>query len=255
MDEEEKCEEGAPMWVVTFGDMMSLLLTFFILLLSFAKMEKTRFRVLSSSMKKAFGVQNVSPKYQRQDGRSVVREEFSMPFNASETTGRLKNMAIRQQTRSPQGTVDITVEENHEGVKLTIGEEGIFKSGSADIRPEFFPFMEDLAKLISENRSQIRISAFTDNVPIRSTTFASNDHLSAARAVSVIRYLRMSHSLRAERFEAVPFGPHRPIAPNISRIGRKQNRRLEIKFYKRPLAEWNRVGDEEALAPQPLDAP
>ena len=95
MEEEDKCEEGAPLWVVTFGDMMSLLLTFFILLLSFAKMEKTRFRVFSSSMKKAFGVQNVSPNYQYESGRSVVREEFSMPFNATSIRGNLQVMAER----------------------------------------------------------------------------------------------------------------------------------------------------------------
>ena len=252
MEEEDKCEEGAPLWVVTFGDMMSLLLTFFILLLSFAKMEKTRFRVFSSSMKKAFGVQNVSPNYQYESGRSVVAEEFSMPFNATSIRGNLQVMADRQQRRSPRGTVDIQVEQNHEGVKLTIGEEGIFRSGSADIRPEFFPFMDDLANMISENQAQVRISAFTDNVPIRSQRYASNDHLSAARSVAVIRYLRRSHTFDDSRFEASPFGPHRPLTPNISESGRRKNRRLEISFYKRPLAEWNQADAEQSLAPQPL---
>jgi len=56
MEEEQKCDEGAPGWVVTFGDMMSLLLTFFILLLSFASMEQAKFQVIASSMNKAFGV-------------------------------------------------------------------------------------------------------------------------------------------------------------------------------------------------------
>ena len=70
MEEEEKCEPGAPGWVVTFGDMMSLLLTFFILLLSFAKLEKTRFKVFATSMKAAFGIQNVTPRQSYVTGKS-----------------------------------------------------------------------------------------------------------------------------------------------------------------------------------------
>ena len=88
-EEETKCEPGAPGWVVTFGDMMSLLLTFFILLLSFARLEKTRFRVLSSSLKKAFGVQNVTPKDSYEEGRSPIMQHVSLPFNASEVVDKI----------------------------------------------------------------------------------------------------------------------------------------------------------------------
>ena len=73
-DEEVKCEPGAPGWVVTFGDMMSLLLTFFILLLSFAKLEKSKFKVFAISMQKAFGVDNVTPKQTFKDGRSPAMQ-------------------------------------------------------------------------------------------------------------------------------------------------------------------------------------
>ena len=79
-DESPPCEEGAPGWVVTFGDMMSLLLTFFILLLSFATMEKIKYKVLAGSIQTAFGVQEVSPSFTRPQSRKVVAKEFSMKF-------------------------------------------------------------------------------------------------------------------------------------------------------------------------------
>ena len=79
-DEPPPCEEGAPGWVVTFGDMMSLLLTFFILLLSFATMEKIKYKVLAGSIQTAFGVQEVTPTFTRPQARKVIAKEFSMKF-------------------------------------------------------------------------------------------------------------------------------------------------------------------------------
>jgi chemotaxis protein MotB len=243
-EEEKKCEPGAPGWVVTFGDMMSLLLTFFILLLSFARLEKTRFKVLASSMKKAFGVQNVTPRQTYEDGRSPIMKHFSLPFNSSEVVDQMKNIVARQQSRSPQGKVDIQVDQNNMGVLVTFPFESIFESGSADIRPEVWPMLDDIAKKLKENNAQIRVSAFTDDIPISSAVFASNDHLSAARSVSLVRYLHnTTANLPVERFEAIPFGPNRPIAPNISKINRERNRRVEVLFYTRPSADWKSVKD------------
>ena len=79
-DEPPPCEEGAPGWIVTFGDMMSLLLTFFILLLSFATMETVKYKVLSGSIQVAFGVQEVTPTWTRPQARKIVAREFSNRF-------------------------------------------------------------------------------------------------------------------------------------------------------------------------------
>lgn len=239
-EEEEKCEPGAPGWVVTFGDMMSLLLTFFILLLSFAKLEKTRFKVFATSMKQAFGIQNVTPRESYVTGRSVVKKSFSLPFNATETANQLKNIVKSLQQRSPQGKVDIDVAEKDKGVLMTIPFESMFESGRSDIKPEMQPMLDEISRKLALNKTQVRISAFTDDIPISSKQYASNDELSAARSVSLVRYLLLvaDGQIGKERFETVAFGSNRPIAPNISRINRKRNRRIEILFYTRPEADW-----------------
>jgi chemotaxis protein MotB len=241
-EEETKCEPGAPGWVVTFGDMMSLLLTFFILLLSFSRLEKSRFQAARSSLQKAFGVQNVTPRQSFEDGRSPVMQHFSLPFKASEVVDRLKNIVSSQQSRSPQGKVDIQIDQRNRGVVMTIPYESMFDSGSANLRNEVLLLLDEIAYEIEKHPSQVRVSAFTDNVPIRnSPDFASNDHLSAARSVALINYLRTIVKIPAERFESAPFGPNRPIAPNISQSNRERNRRIEIMFYSRPDAEWKPV--------------
>lgn len=243
MDEEEvKCEIGAPGWVVTFGDMMSLLLTFFILLLSFAKLEKSKFKVFALSMKKAFGVDNVTPRQTFEDGRKSTMQHYSLPFNATEVLDDMKNIVARQETRSPSGKVDIEVDKNMQGVLMTIPYESMFESGSADIKPEVWPMLDDVAKKLRHNSAQVRVMAFTDNIPIKTKEFSSNDHLSASRSVALIKYLMStSERLPSERFESVPFGPNRPITSNMSERSRRRNRRIEVQFYSRPSAEWKSV--------------
>ena len=244
MEEEEKCEPGAPGWVVTFGDMMSLLLTFFILLLSFSRLETSRFKLMSLNIQKAFGVDNVTPRSTFEDGRSATMLHSSLPFQASQVVDQMKNIVARQSTRSPSGKVDIQVAENQQGVLLTIPYESMFDSGSAEIKSEYWSMLDDVAKKLRDNNAQVRISAFTDNIPIRSRDFASNDHLSAARAVSLAKYLMSTtDQIPPERFEVVPFGPSRPITSNMSERSRRRNRRIEVQFYRRPSAEWKSVSD------------
>ena len=254
MEEEEKCEPGAPGWVVTFGDMMSLLLTFFILLLSFAKLEKSRFKVFAIEMKKAFGVDNVTPRQTFEDGRSPTYQFNSLPFNASDTIKDLKNVVEQHRTMSPDGKVDVEVQESDRGVTMTIPLESMFESGSAKIRENVWFLLDGIAKKIQENNAQVRVSAFTDTDPIRSREFASNDHLSAARAVSVVRYLiRTSSSIKpitVDRFESVPFGESRPLVANIGELNRRRNRRIEIQFYQRPNAnKWKPPNTSAPPAP------
>lgn len=241
-EDETKCEPGAPGWVVTFGDMMSLLLTFFILLLSFSRLEKSRFQAARQSLLKAFGVQNVTPRQTFEDGRSPIMQHVSLPFQASQTVDKLKNIVSSQQSRSPQGKVDIQVDQNNLGVVMTIPYESMFDSGSADLKNEILLMLDDVAQEIERNNSQVRVSAFTDDVPIRnSPKFASNDHLSAARSVALVGYLKSMAKVSEDRFESAPFGPNRPIAPNISQSNRERNRRVEILFYARPEAEWKPI--------------
>lgn len=76
-DECPKCEEGLPPWLATFADMMSLLMCFFVLLLSFAEVDATRFRKMAEAMKDAFGVQREIPANEVVKGTSVIMQEFS----------------------------------------------------------------------------------------------------------------------------------------------------------------------------------
>ncbi len=232
LEEEVKCPEGAPGWVVTFGDMMSLLLTFFILLLSFAQMAIVKYNLFTGSVMNAFGIQEVTPMFNRPQGRSIVKKNFSSDFNSRTLLNGMKSSTERQANRTPSGRVDIKVFEDYRGIVISVAEDEMFEPGEADLRPAIWPFLDDVLRAATENGAQIQTEAHTDNRAMRSARFPSNDHLSAARSVAVVRYfLGVDQELQPDRLEAVAYGEHRPKVVNMTQAAMKKNRRIELVFY------------------------
>ncbi|MFN3197561.1 MAG: flagellar motor protein MotB [Bradymonadia bacterium] len=244
MPADEKCPEGTPEWLVTFGDMMSLLLTFFILLLSFAQMEKVKYQMVSGAMMQAFGVQEKVKAFNRPQGHNVVATEFWSTTSKSMMNG-MRTAAKKHARRSAPGTVDVAVFEDYRGIVLQIGEEAMFEKGRSQLRPAVWPFLDEVLEIALKNASFIRVEAHTDSSPIRTAEFPSNDHLSGSRAVSVVRYFQgRAQTLAAglpgdarldpHRMEAVAMGATHPKVPNTFRAGRRRNRRVEIVFEELP---------------------
>jgi chemotaxis protein MotB len=245
-EESPPCEEGAPGWVVTFGDMMSLLLTFFILLLSFATMEKIKYKVLAGSIQTAFGVQEVSPTFTRPQARKVIAKEFSMKFETKTMLDGMKKVEERQTVRTPSGRVDIEIFEDYRGVVVSIGEKHMFQPGKADLRPEIWRFLEEVLDVATDNNAQMQVEAHTDSIPIKTAEFPSNDHLSSARSLAVIEYLvNRRPEIPHARLEAIAAGSTRPRFPNLTARGREQNRRVEMIFYRTPQVYEVRSNGEE----------
>ncbi len=121
--EECECEEGAPAWVVTFGDLMSLLLTFFVLLLSFSRMDSERFKELSGSLKEAFGVQRIVPAFDLPRGVDLVARDFNTTFSAEALEQQIKATVKRLKKELEEGD-----DEAHEG---SIANEGNATAGEA----------------------------------------------------------------------------------------------------------------------------
>ena len=232
MEEEHKCEEGAPGWIVTFGDMMSLLLTFFILLLSFAQIAVVKYKLFTGSVMNAFGIQEVTPLFNRPQGRDIIKKNFSSKYDSRTLLNGMKSSSERHSNRTPSGQVDIEVFEDYRGVVISLAEDEMFEPGQADLRPAIWPFLDDTLGVAVENGAQIQVEAHTDNTPMRGGRFSNNDHLSSERSVAVVRYfLGVDRELKPERLEAVAYGEHRPKVVNMTESGKRKNRRVELVFY------------------------
>ncbi|WP_246344978.1 flagellar motor protein MotB [endosymbiont of Lamellibrachia barhami] len=143
-DDCPKCEEGLPAWLATFADLMSLLMCFFVLLLSFAEMDAIRFKKMAESMKDAFGVQREIPTNEIVKGTSVIKQEFS-PASRKETLMK----EIRQQTTDDTRD-NLDVHDGQQSADEIEVDEAMKAAMLAQIEAEVEQQAEELAGLLKE---------------------------------------------------------------------------------------------------------
>lgn len=231
-----ECEKGAPLWVVTFGDLMSLLLTFFVLLLSFATMEDPkRFEQAVISLRGAFGVLpkdmtmiQINPMPKRMQKASKSAEELA------------RRLRRRLQILGKEEEIDIQYDAQG-GLKISLPNRVLYESAKAELKPEAFQVLNDLGDLLSGLPDAFfEVRGHTDNRPLSTQgSFRDNYDLSFGRADAVARYLNQTGNIAMEQFEIVACGAGQPVSPNITPEGRQANRRVEI--FVRGL-----ISDEEA---------
>ncbi len=252
-------KKGVPAWVMTFADLMTLLMCFFVLLLSFSEMDVAKFKQLSGSMKDAFGVQSEIQVRTIPKGTSVVAQEFSpgkpedTPLNqvrqftidsnrntldaldreskeVEETRDHARRLRMALKEEIEQGSVAIQTE----GMKIIVHimENASFDSGYADVRPEFVPVLAKIAELIDNNSGEVTIAGHTDNVPISNVRFRSNWELSSSRAVSVTHELLKRSTIDAARVTIMGHADTRPRAPNDTPEDRAKNRRVDVSIVR-----------------------
>ena len=258
-EREKKPDPGLPPWVMTFADLMTLLMCFFVLLLSFSEMDVARFKLLSGSMRDAFGVQAIVEARTMPKGTSVIAQEFSpgVPdptalnvinqFTVDSNRSTLDALSRRSQLISEtqdharrirealreeieKGSVAVETEEMK--IIIRILENASFDSGYADVRPSFVPILARIGSLLERNSGMVTVSGHTDNVPIGNDRFRSNWELSTSRAVSVTHELLKTAELQDSRFVVTGHAETQPRAANDSEENRARNRRVEISIVR-----------------------
>ncbi|MDX2452586.1 flagellar motor protein MotB [Desulfosarcina sp.] len=225
------CDKGAPRWVTTFGDLMSLLLCFFVLLLSFSEIDRQKYKQVAGSMEKAFGMQrkrNVadSPRH----GLKMIAKDFDQEAIAT----RVKEFIGKELEENFDALYrkiedDIEIEAKKDQLVIRMMGESTFDSGKAEIKTELKPLILRIGQILtSETAGDIIIAGHTDNVPVTGGPFQSNLKLSIARAATVAQFLLDQTSIDPKRISTMGFGEFRPIADNTTELGRRKNRRVEI---------------------------
>jgi chemotaxis protein MotB len=244
-DDEEEVEEGAPAWMATFSDMATLLLTFFVLLLSFANMDVVQFHEMLGSVREAFGVQfEVEGRFQARSGSLVSIAEGGNPNQSVvEEEEQVRQIQEALEEAGLGGQVD--VEATRRGISLRIRDGVLFGSGSADLSAGGPAVLDVIGVLAQELEHQLAIEGHTDDRPIATRSFPSNWELSAARATAVLRYLA-AHDIARERMSIAGYADTRPIGDNRTDEGRAQNRRVEFIFLQERADAPLTTGDARA---------
>jgi chemotaxis protein MotB len=217
--------------MTTYGDLMSLLLCFFVLLLSFSEMDRQKYKIVAGSMEKAFGMQrkkNVSESPRH--GLKIIAKDFDQESIATRIKAFL-GRELEENFDELYGKIaeDIEIEADNNNVVIRLMGESTFDSGKAQIKPELKPMILRIGQILaSEAAGDIIIAGHTDNVPVKGGPFQSNLKLSIARAATVAQFLLDQNSIDPKRISTMGFGKYRPIADNDTSIGRRKNRRVEI---------------------------
>jgi chemotaxis protein MotB len=230
-----ECEECLPAWLAAFGDLMSLLLCFFVLLLSMSSMDAKKVSEAIGSLSGAMSVLEGGTKTEISKKRIQESTPIESQDETSEAVNRVQQAAndANEMMEKAQGP-EVSVEEAEDGFVIKLPAALLFKPGSAKIEnQDALLFLKRIALIIAElpNELQVSVQGHTDNTnPAPTSPFKDNWELSAARAISVLRELELDGVDPARMF-AAGFAQYRPVATNATAAGREKNRRVELHFY------------------------
>ena len=233
-------------WAIPYGDLVTLLLAFFVVMYSISSVNEGKYRVVSESLNTAFrGAPTTTMPIQLGQGATttVASPVVQLPEE-------VRTMALRQLAQEAEdalsplimaGLVDVQLGDGF--VEISIRSDVLFASGAAKLAPEALPAIRMLGAALQAFPNSIRVEGHTDNVPVTGALFPINWELSAARAASVV-HLLIESGVDPRRLSVAAFGEFRPVLPNTTADGRNANRRVVLTI----------VGSEPAAA-APATAP
>lgn len=218
-------EGGGGNWALSYGDLMTLLLTFFILIVSFSSMELEKVRKFLSSLRGASGILG------EYEGSSVV-DQISKNQSAIEMNKETIEDVIEgsEEERNVQISDDdgIELERTADGIMVRISAPILFTPGDNRLHPKTYDVLRKIAFYIQKFDCLVRIEGHTDDAPIRTSRYPTNWDLSSSRAIQVLRFFEENCNVPAKRLEAIGYGSSRPLVPNTFLENRIRNRRVEI---------------------------
>lgn len=223
---------GGGGYQVIYSGFVLILLCFFIMLSSFATLEKTKVLQFVEAFASSLSILPGGVKFDR--GRRVLPSGADLVPLQDELARLFQEI---QQAAADTGLEgQLRLEMGEEGLILRFDDTVMFPVGSADIAPGIEPMLARIAAILSAGDRPVRIEGHTDSLPIRTARFPSNWELSTARAVNVLRYFLERGGIPESRLTAVGFGEFQPLAPNEDPDRRALNRRVEIIVLRRGAA-------------------
>ena len=252
---------GAP-WLNTFADLMNLLLCFFVLLFASSTVDAEKYEQIVSSMSSSFSIfsgggssidegQLISSGISQLNNLDVYystmgKSEESSEEDPEETDPMQEILEQKKEAsqvmydeiadmtdkNSLNDYMELSIDPNFQYVKISLSGSILFDSGKADIKSEALPIFSKVGDILKNyNKYQIEIEGHTDNVPMHSNKYSSNNWLSSARAINAAVYLMDVKGLDPKTLSWTGRGEYEPIASNSKPEGRAKNRRIEIKIY------------------------
>lgn len=241
-----KKQNGAPKWMVTYSDMITLVLVFFILLFSMSQIDMKKFEMITESFQDR-AILDFLPSTVPGDDLAPIGEDQENEGSADEeslgASGLLDTLEewekkedalakliedVEVFLESEGLTDEITANRTEEGVVLVMQDSILFQPAEASVLESGEVFLDEVGTLLEGIPNNVRVEGHTDTRPISTYRYPSNWELSGARASSVIRYLLNNFDLDDQRLSLAGYGEMKPVAKNDTQENMAKNRRVEI---------------------------
>jgi len=223
---------GGDRWLVSYADFITLLMVLFVVLYSMGQTDVQRYKALAESLHRAFGGTTLIVDPGITSAGAGKGESQPAPVEVEgfpeRTTDALDVASDLSRLLADNGLANgVSVQNNIEGMLLSLAENLLFAPGQAELLPEAYPILEQIAVMLAKIDNDVRVTAYTDDTPPADPRYPTNWELSAARSAAIVRYL-VERGLAPERLSASGRGEYQPIFPNDTPEHRAYNRRAEI---------------------------
>ena len=235
--------EGAPAWMATFADLVTLLMCFFVLLFAMSTTQQETYKELVRSLRSALGAQAVPesgtregltmhpvPSEKTEDSQSVDELGGMIEKELDDIVSEVRELVLLNKLGG-----EVSVTKTEAGVVITMSDLLLFSAGGARLSPKGLEILEKVASVLSRLAYHVKVKGHTDSEPITSPIYPSNWELSSARASTVTRLL-VANGVSPFYISAEGYAQYHPVATNDTALGRARNRRVEIVYERDSIA-------------------
>ncbi|WP_244997951.1 flagellar motor protein MotB [Clostridium bowmanii] len=235
MKRKEEKEPNSERWLLTYSDLITLLMIFFVIMYASSNADTTKYKQLSQSLNAAFTGGS---------GKSIIGDDSAISISESSTkiveeTSAGTKTSEENQMEDIKKNVDKYLKQNglstnvstkidERGLQVSLNSTLLFDIGKADVKADSIIKLISIGKILNKVDNYVRIEGHTDSTPISNNEFSSNWQLSAIRATNVTELLISQAGIYPKRISAVAYGENRPVANNNTGIGKAKNRTVDI---------------------------
>lgn len=224
MAKKKQKKENSERWLLTYSDLITLLMIFFVVMYSMSSVDSQKYEELAGSLSNSMGI--------LQGGTGITNGTNGTNSSTSleqilSVDGEIQQK-LQKYLESHNLTQQVSIHVDPKGLTLSFDDNILFDSGKADIQSTYKQHLLEICDILKAFTNDVVVEGHTDNVPISNSKFTSNWELAAIRAINVVHFFIDEGGLPASKLSAISYGEYRPIASNDTPEGRAKNRRIDI---------------------------
>lgn len=229
---------GGDRWLVSYADFITLLMVLFVVLYAMSNIDAGKYKSLAEGLRRGLSISGgggpvavVDPKINTAgagtgaSAPAAVGVEQAFPQRPSDTMDVASNLTDMLSKAGLE--TGVSVQNNIEGILLSLSENLLFEPGTADLSPTAYTVLDKIVEMLKKIDNEVRVTAYTDDTPPADARYPTNWELTAARSAMIVRYF-VSQGLAPERFSAIGRGEYHPLFPNDTPEHKALNRRAEV---------------------------